>query len=327
MQTKSQINALGPVGTTHAAMENPYERFTFETKIFQLGQGYFYWSRHSEDVYFKIFMDTGLEASLRVQSLKREFKIDDDSPDGDALKRVELALRYVKQIAPGDQIPREIVDGSASWTIEDAHLARAKSRLSVLLGHMAVPSVANVEGRVDFSELIERSEVRRAIQHGFSEAAHVLGYTENGKEKVIQQVERLAGELAYIEALRDYFLGIFRLDKDVKVLATSLNEDKIAREEIWRVTELIKRPLANYRQQFVRVDAQTGEILSVLKNIELVIEFVRDARDDLHRETMLWDEILDQWSEPPTQNKRKEYNKLRNLYQFLAQNFLDYPDY
>jgi hypothetical protein len=63
-----------------------------------------------------------------------------------------------------------------------------------------------------------------------------------------------------------------------------------------------------------------------LKNIDLVIEFVRDTRDDLHRATMVWDEILDQWADPPTQNKRKEYNKLRNVYQFLAQNFLEYAD-
>lgn len=326
MQTKPQTASLGHDGNPQTAIDSPYECFTFDAKIFQLGQGYFFWSRHSEDMYFKIFLDAGLEASLRVQSLKREFEIDDASPDGEALKRVERALQYVKQISPGDQIPREILDGSASWPIEDAHLIRAKSRLSVLLGHMAVPGLVDVEGRVDFSDLLERPDVRQAIQDGFAEAAQALGYTQNGKEKVVQQIERLAGELAYIEALRDFFFNIFRLDKDVKVLASFLNDDKIAQQEIWRVTELLKRPLADYRQRFVRVEAQTGEILSVLKNIELVIEFVRDTRDDLHSATMIWDEILDQWTEPPTQNKRKEYNKLRNLYQFLAQNFLNYDD-
>ena len=170
--------------------------------------------------------------------------------------------------------------------------------------------------------MVNQPEIKVAIHKGFTEAANRLGYGENGEEKVICQIERLAGELAYIEALRDYFNRVFRIEHQLRMVTSNLKGDKAASEEIVRIYQLIKRPLDEYRQAFARVDAQTAEVISVIRNISLVVKFIRQVRDELHEITMLWDDVLDQWTQTAGRSPREEYQKIRNLYQFLAQNFL-----
>ena len=47
---------------------------------------------------------------------------------------------------------------------------------------------------------------------------------------------------------------------------------------------------------FTQADAQTGEILAVLRNIGPQTKFIREMRDELHNRLMLWDEMINPWT-------------------------------
>ncbi|MGG2362419.1 hypothetical protein ACE4Z5_26130, partial [Salmonella enterica] len=64
----------------------------------------------------------GIEVTVPVDKLCAEFDIAADSADGQLLHVVAKGLNYVKRIRPGDSIPRELLDGSASWSVDDRHL-------------------------------------------------------------------------------------------------------------------------------------------------------------------------------------------------------------
>ena len=46
---------------------------------------------------------------------------------------VEKGLRFVHEIRPGDSIPSELLDGTASWRVEERHRRRARGRLMAQL--------------------------------------------------------------------------------------------------------------------------------------------------------------------------------------------------
>lgn len=70
------------------------------------------------------------------------------------------------------------------------------------------------------------------------------------------------------------------------------------RNEIFRMQVLIRAPLADFDSMFTQADAQTGEILAVLRNIGAQTKFIREMRDELHHRLMLWDEMITPWPPP-----------------------------
>lgn len=300
-----------------------HECFDFKAKIFQVEGAYFFASQPAGDVYYRICLADGVDASLKLESIRREFAIPDESEDNALLAKVQAALRYVKKIAPGDKIPREIIDGTASWAIEDRHIDTAKRKLGAkMMEWLAAESGAKSVGG-DVDDIFKSDKVKSGTQAAFSVAAEKLGFGPEHGDRVLALIERLANELAYIEALREFFGKVFRIQSCLPVVTHILSHDKMAVQEAGRVKELIRRPLARYSQTFNNVDAQTGEVLSALKNIVLVTEFIRKARDELHEQTLLWSEIVDDWAEDPSDSKKNEYRKLGKLYRFLAQHFLE----
>src|SRR5882724_8269649 len=101
--------------------------FSFQNKLFGLEGGYFSMTRDSKEPVFHVMLGE-LRAALPLPMLREEFKIAVDSPDDRLLGIVEKSLRFVKEIYPNDTIPRELLDGSASWAVEERHRQIAKSR-------------------------------------------------------------------------------------------------------------------------------------------------------------------------------------------------------
>jgi hypothetical protein len=73
---------------------------------------------------------------------------------------------------------------------------------------------------------------------------------------------------------------------------------------------------------FLEVDAQTGEILSVLRNLSTQVPYIRDKRDDLYIRLIAWDEILAEWEKAQMKPHPDNPALLRRTYQFLAPRFM-----
>src|SRR5689334_1836624 len=105
--------------------------FAFTHKVFTVNGALFHLSQ-TEEPLFRVELGD-LKCGIAVPSLRNEFGIKADSEDGKLLALIEKALRFVKEIRPGDSIPKELLDGSCSWTIEDRHRKLAHNRMTVQL--------------------------------------------------------------------------------------------------------------------------------------------------------------------------------------------------
>ena len=92
------------------------------------------------------------------------------------------------------------------------------------------------------------------------------------------------------------------------------------RHELDRVRSLLRAAIIDIETVFDILDAQTCEILVVLRRIDVHVQHIRDARDDLHRR--FWDEIIEPWQSEPGTERSDEVEKLIiHTYRQLAQKF------
>ena len=81
---------------------------------------------------FGVAMSEG-DAMLSLKQLRANFNIPAGSHDDQLIERAEQGLKYVPDIRPGDAIPNEILDGSASWTVGRKHKRIARERIQIQL--------------------------------------------------------------------------------------------------------------------------------------------------------------------------------------------------
>ena len=93
-------------------------------------------------------------------------------------------------------------------------------------------------------------------------------------------------------------------------------------ETVDQVARLSQRALTIFREYFDQVDAQTSEILAMLKNIESQIDYIRNMRDELHRRLLPWEEYIQTWKTVYVVRSDDNTSHVRDLYQFLAPRFM-----
>lgn len=293
--------------------------FKFEHKLFSVEGGYFSPARDSKETVFHIPLGE-IRGAVPLDVLRSEFGILHDSPDGKLLGIIDRSLRFVKEIRPGDSIPRELLDGTASWTVEPKHRDIAKNRLTVQL----VSWMTGQEAAITVEQLaaiVSDPETKGKVQQAFTEIAEELGIGRENRQQVVDRVDVLARELAYIEALRDRYSRVRAIAQGINGLIKAYHNDRTTSESLERMRRLIRPPLAAFEGIFAQVDAQTGEILSLLKDADAQIAYIREARDELHTRLMAWDDIITQWR--AFKPLRSDYSDelIRNTYRFLAQHF------
>ncbi|HTH96766.1 MAG TPA: hypothetical protein VL574_05070 [Stellaceae bacterium] len=261
-----------------------------------------------------------IEAALTIKSLRQEFKLD-GTADDELLDKVIKGLAYVKIIRPNDSIPSEILDGSASWRIEDRHHDIAKGRLTVQISTWLSGEEQIISDEAALLQIAEDPAIKTRVQAAFTEIAARLGLPADKKQEVIDRIEILANELAYIEALRDRFSALRALRKKVADFHHLYRRDRSFDEEISRIENLMRRPFGEIETIFDQVDAQSGEIISMLRNIQSQIDFIRMSRDELHGKMMLWDDLLPEWEKIKVERSLENEAVMRGLYRFLARHF------
>src|SRR5262249_33225345 len=141
----------------------------------------------------------------------------------------------------------------------------------------------------------ENPTTREEVQAAFAEMAESLGLGRDRKQEGVDRIETYARELSYIEALRDLLVDMRTMDTKVARFLRLYNRDRVLVEELQRIQKLLQRPIAEFGERFLQIDAQTGEISALLKNMTRQVEYIRNARDELRAAFLKWGDLFVTW--------------------------------
>jgi len=303
-----------------APTANRSTHFLFDHKVFTVEGCRFVMSRVTDEPVMRLKLGK-LEVEVAVDKLCQEFKIDPKSFDGQLLTMAAKGLKYVREIRPGDTIPNELIDGTASWRVDDKHFQIAKGRLTMQLVTWLTGGETVISSPEELEQLVEDPAIKARVNEAFRMIADKLSLSGDAEEEVEKRIDLLAKELAYIEALRErcHLLGTIRQGLEAAHRIYKL--ERTVKEEIVRMQTLSLPPITDMENRFHQVDAQTGEILVMLRKFEQNISYIREMRDDLHQMLMPWDELLEQWEGTPVERGPALEALLKQTYQFLARKF------
>ncbi len=294
--------------------------FVFEHAVFRAPDARFVLA--SDGTPSMVLRLADLDAVVPIRSLSSEFALD-ESGDAQLLELVIAGLKYVRTIRPGDSIPRELLDGTASWTLEDRHLEIARGRLTLQISSWLTGQEQVISDQMALLQLADDPVIKNRVNEAFGDIAAKLGLPRERKQEVIDKIDQVARELAYVEALRERYRGTILVIRDkILVFMKIYRRDRSIEEELGRIENLIRRPVNEIGGILDQVDAQCGEIIALLRNLDRQIAFIRESRDDLHQRMMLWDEINAKWLPIVPDRSTENEQSMKELYRFLARNFI-----
>jgi hypothetical protein len=276
-----------------AVNQNTITTVQFDQKFFTAVEGsYFRKSAHNEEPVFILNLG-GEEVVLPIPGICREFEIEDNTPDYNMLQMIITGLDYVKVLMPGDTFPKELLTGEASWDITDKHRHVARQRVSMQL----VSWMAGEE--------------------------NLITDPDANAEMVIDLIEDLAEELAYIETLREQFRNVLSMEAKIKRVRNGASKQRSILDNATSVAKLVSKAVREFRDEFDTIDGQTSEIISVLKNIISQKEYIRGVRDSLYRRLVAWDDLLRGWDRQSGRIAADTPDLLRDTYRFLAPRYME----
>ena len=263
-------------------------------------------------------------AAIPLISLQKECSIANGSNDGQMLVLIAKSLDFVGALRIGDALPTEVLSGQASWEPDDLHLQIANARLQWQLVAWLNSGTGADTPSLDADMLLQIADdpVRRQqVQQAFAKAAEALDRPNS--TAVVPLVEELAHELAYIEALRDRLLNRVRSISDkLQRMALSYRGDGSHLETLTQVRRLASVALKQFTHRFEELDANTGEVMSALRNADGQRLFIRSNRDWLYRTQRAWQPLLAEWDIAGIGFDEGILALLNRSYQFLAPRFM-----
>ncbi|MFV3073757.1 hypothetical protein [Niveispirillum fermenti] len=299
---------------------NRSTHFLFEHKVFTVEGCRFVWSRSAEEAVMRFLLGK-VEAEVALDKLCNEFKIDPKSFDGQLIDMVAKGLKYVREIRPGDTIPNELIDGTASWRVDDRHYAIAKGRLTVQMVTWLTGGETVISSPEQLEQVVEDPTTKTRVREAFQMIANRLALTGNAEQQVEDRIDALAKELSYIEALRERASRLHKIRDGLELAHRLYKIERTLREEIVRMQTLSLPPITDIEQRFAQVDAQTGEVLSMLTLFDKNITYIREMRDDLHQTLLPWDEVMEDWEAVAIEKGAPFEAVLKKTYQFLARSY------
>lgn len=291
--------------------------FLFEHRVFQLKGARFALTEDGSTPAFHVELGT-LVASLPLGTVRREFEIGRESPDGVLLTIVEKSLRFVKEIRPGDSIPRELLDGTASWSVEERHRLRAKAYLWAQATNSEI-----MQGTADdvLEAFLARPETDAKMKAATAGIAAKIG-GQIDAEMVQQRFDDLARELAYIEALKERCGEVLAIVPKLNQLARVYRSDRGIVDELSRIRTLLLKPIELYDGIFARLGNHQQDVVSTIANFHDRVEYIREQRDDVHQSMMLWDPVLAAWKVIEMTRCTENETRITELYRFIARHYL-----
>jgi hypothetical protein len=294
----------------------------FQHAFFQKLEGLFF--RRSDQTGEPVAMiklgDT--EVALNFRGIKKELKLEEDDPDAVMLNLVAEALDYVKGIRPGDPVPRELLTREASWEPSDRHRLIAHQRLTIQLVSWLSGDEHVITNPDELQQVADDPVTRKKVITAFDEAAEKLGLGQARKHEVVEYLEKLTLELSYIECLRDIFHTIKGMSDTIQGLRKHYGHERSVLEIADPVARLMILAVKDLEVLFMQVDAQTCEIMGLLRNIDQHVAYIRMVRDELHKRMMAWDLLLEHWRGVRVEFNPSHPDLLREAYHFLAPRFM-----
>ena len=268
-------------------------------------------------------------AAIPLRSLQHEFGIEDASDDGRMLGLIAESLDYVTGLRIGDPLPQEVLTGNASWEPDQIHrqIADARLRLQLVrwLGTGAGADTPNLDAET-LARVADDPALRQQVHDALARAAEMLGLED--AEQVVALIEDLAYELAFIEALRHRLLRrVKMMVEKLERLTRAFRGDSSHMETLTQVQRLSGVALRQISVRFDELDAQTGEVLAVLRNADSQRAFIRSNRDWLYRTQRAWEPILSAWDRADGTIDDGLFALLARSYRFLAPRFMPVTDW
>jgi hypothetical protein len=292
--------------------------FLFEHKVFDVPDVYFALTSDRKPALHISYGD--LRAQIETRSLRRGFAIAPESADDRMLAVVEQSLRFVRRIRPNDSIPREVLDGTASWAADEIHREIAHGRLTLQLASWMTGNTAHVR-RDQIGALVNNPAVVERVQAAVAEIAQRIGIANDEKQVIVDRIAAFAQELSYVEAIRERFDGMRLIEQKVAKLLAIYKIDRFVGENLMRVSALIKTPIARFEIMFGDIDKSTSDIVGICQSYDERVVSLRRTRDDLFELYMMWEPILDGWKTVPIEKCKPAEDLIRNTFQFLARHY------
>ncbi len=253
------------------------------------------------------------EASVPLRALRRCWGIGEDTPDGRMLALIAASLDFVPRLRPGDRRPSEVVSGRAGWSVapEDAAVAAARLRHWLVAALDPDPPAVRPRGgmfpilpnAVLLRQARDSAFVRRLEQGLRLVAQGLLGGTDPAAaghassaadlRPVVERLDRVGAEFAYIESLRRQLLA------RVEALAVRIEHlspgHRGQTQTLERIQHMMEDACTDLLLRFAQVDRPTADVIAVLRATEPHLARLRRARDALHVLRCAWRPNLDAW--------------------------------
>lgn len=294
--------------------------FEFKHRLFSLDGCVFRKTPDGDQVALYVPMGD-VVAALPIHQIHLEFEIPPDSPDRKLLSLAVQALQYVQQVYPGDSIPREVITGKAPWMVEPKFLDLAKAWVAMLVVAWETREDISRLKRKDMVERIATAEARRTVETAHVKIAQELDAAAPRPDHVKESLEKLAQELSYIEALRDKFIDIRRVQSKLKGLYTTYQSEKAVSEQIMRCNSLFEPPVKEFFEKFAEFDTYVVDLGSILRRFDAQVSFIRGERDAFRQIYVLWQPLLAQWETTSAGRNEETESLVRETYRFAAQHY------
>ncbi|OSQ47340.1 hypothetical protein [Thalassospira alkalitolerans] len=298
-------------------------KLELEHKVFKsFEECHFQKSDLSDEALFVLQMAEGSVVSLPLGAICKEFGIDPDSKDGELIELVDKALNYVNVLRPGDDLPLEVLTGEASWHVDEDHRAIAYNRLTMQLVTWMSGNEELITDPDQLMQIAEDPGTKKKINQAFDEVAEKLNIGHDNREEVVNLVHQVAEELSYVETLRDKYRDVKKIDKKLQELRRIYAHEKGVLETVTQSIRLIDDAMKKFETSFDEIDANTGEIMSVLRNFTSQRQYIRNKRDDLYRRLRAWEPLFERWNTMELERGTPAVKLVRDTYQFLAPRFM-----
>lgn len=299
---------------------DPNTHFVFEHRVFQLSDARFELNGRDRSPVMRVELGD-MDAIIPIDDVASEFGIAPDSADGKLLVTVSNSLKFVKDIRPGDSIPSELLDGTASWQVEDYHRELAKNRLMVQVATWPTGNEVVVLDMTELRRMSTDAGMQEKVRDGISMIAESLGLGTDRRDEVLDMIDRFARELCYVEALRDRYNAARSIGVKLGRVGKLYREDKHFYEEVNRAGILMRPAMQGFMSLFDQVDGRTSEIMTVLKSYDAMVKYVREIRDELHQRLIIWDQAIEMWNVPVDKRSDRIRDAVRETYRFVAVHF------
>ncbi|HEX2114656.1 MAG TPA: hypothetical protein VHM01_09655 [Alphaproteobacteria bacterium] len=319
---KSSAALRLPAGMANAgpaAKEARSTHFIFEHKVFSVPNVFF---ALTEDRKPALHIDYGdLRAAIELRAVRSGFGIPQHSADDYMLGVVGDSLRFVRKIRPNDSIPREVLDGTASWAIDESHHLTAHSRLTLQLASWMTGKATVNLAREQIRATAADPGVVARVQAAVAQIVHTVGLQPDQKHVIVDRIEAFAREFSYVEAIRARFDGARGIGQKVAKLLALYKTDRFVSENLTRVAALMVAPLAAFETMFASADAMVADIIGICRSYDERVAELRVMRDDLFELYLMWEPILTLWQDQQVIKGKQTEESIRLLFQFLARNY------